>query len=67
MKNVLVFLVEVHLKPVLGYSSKIGYYKVDFCNVCVELHQVNMEIKMTLEQEIIELVYYNHKTLELVK
>ena len=56
MQDVLVFLVEAHLKPVLGYSSKIGHCKVDFCNVYIELYQVSIEIKAALEQEIIELV-----------
>jgi len=56
LKDTLVFLVEVYLKPVLGYSSKIDYCEVDFCNVHVELHWVSVEIKATLEQEIIELV-----------
>ena len=56
LQDILVFLVEAYLKPVLGYSSKVGYYKVDFCNVCVKLHKVGMEIKTTLEQKIIELV-----------
>ena len=44
MKDTLVFLVEAHLKPVLGYSSKIGHYKVDFCNVYVELYQISVEV-----------------------
>ena len=44
MKDAIVFLVEAYLKPVLGYSSKIGYYEVDFCNVHVELHQISTEI-----------------------
>ena len=39
MKDALVFLVEAHLKPVLGYSSKVGHCEVDFHNVCVELCQ----------------------------
>jgi len=56
LKDVLVFLVEVHLKLVLGYSSKVGHCKVDFHNVCVELCQVSIEIKAILEQEIIKLV-----------
>ena len=44
MKDVLVFLVEAHLKPVLGYSSKIGHYEVDFYNVHVKLCQISVEI-----------------------
>jgi len=56
LQNILVFLVEVHLKPVLGYSSEIGHCEVDFHNVYVELHWISAEIKVTLEQEIIELV-----------
>jgi len=39
-----VFLVEAHLKPVLGYSSKVGHCEVDFHNVRVELHQISVEI-----------------------
>jgi len=38
LKDALVFLVEAHLKSVLGYSSKVGHYEVDFCNVHVELY-----------------------------
>jgi len=44
LKDTLVFLVKAHLKLVLGYSSKISYCKVDFCNVHVKLHQVSIEI-----------------------
>ena len=50
MKNALVFLVEAHLKLVLGYSSKVGYYKVDFCNIYVKLHRVYTEVEITLEK-----------------
>jgi len=56
LQDVFVFLVEAYLKPVLGDSSKIDYYKVDFHNVYVKLHQISMEIKVILKQEIIELV-----------
>ena len=56
MQDALVFLVEAHFKLVLDYSSKIGHCKVDFHNVYVELYQISMEIKITLEQEIIKLV-----------
>jgi len=52
----LVFLVEAHLKPVLGYFCEIGHCKVDFCNVYVKLHQISAEIEAILKQEIIELV-----------
>ena len=44
MEDALVFLVEAHLKLVLGYSSKVGHCEVDFHNVCVELHQISTEI-----------------------
>jgi len=44
LKDALVFLVEAHLKLVLDYSSKVGYCKVDFCNVRVKLHQISIEI-----------------------
>jgi len=56
LQNALVFLVEAHLKPVLGYSSEISHCEVDFHNVHVELYQISAEIQTTLEQEIIELV-----------
>ena len=56
LKDALVFLVEAHLKPVLGYSSKVGYCKVDFHNVHVELHWISTEVYIALEQEIIEFV-----------
>ena len=56
MQNALVFLVKAYLKPVLGNSSKIGYYKVNFHNVYIELHKISTEVKMILKQEIIELV-----------
>jgi len=50
LQDVLVFLVEAYLKPVLGNSSEIDYYnKVNFCNVCIELYRINMEVKMILE------------------
>jgi len=38
LQSILVFLVEAHLKPILGYSSEIDHCEVDFCNVHVELH-----------------------------
>ena len=44
LKDALVFLVEAYLKPVLGYSSKIGHWEVDFHNVHVELCWVSAEI-----------------------
>jgi len=56
LQNTLVFLVEAYLKPVLGYSSEIGYCEVDFCNVYVELHWISTKIETTLKQEIIKLV-----------
>ena len=56
LKDALVFLVEAHFKPVLGYSSKVGHCKVDFHNIHVELCQISAEIQLALEQEIIELV-----------
>ena len=56
LQDALVFLVKTYLKPVLGDSYEIGYYKVDFCNVYVELYKVGMEIEMILEQKIIKLV-----------
>jgi len=56
LKNALVFLIEAYLKPVLGYSSKVGHCKVDFRNVHIELRWISMEIYPALKQEIIELV-----------
>jgi len=56
LEDALVFLVEAHLKPVLGYSSKIGHCKVDFRDVRVELCWISTEIQPALKQEIIELV-----------
>ena len=56
LQDTLVFLVEVYLKLVLGYSSEINHYKVYFCNICVKLHWISMEIQTTLKQKIIELV-----------
>jgi len=56
LQDALVFLVEAYLKPVLGCTSEISHCEVDFYNVLVELHWINMEIQTTLGQEIIELV-----------
>jgi len=56
LQDALIFLVEVHLKPVLGYSSEIGYCKVNFYNVHVELYRIGAEVEVTLKQEIIELI-----------
>ena len=44
MKDVLVFLVEAHLKLVLDYSSEVGYCKVDFHNVHVESGSVPLKV-----------------------
>jgi len=49
-------LQDVHLKPGLGYFSKISHYEVDFHNVYIELHWISMKIQATLKQEIIKLV-----------
>jgi len=56
LQDALVFLVEAHLKPVLGYFHEIGHCKVDFFNVYIKLHWISMEIEIILKQEIIELV-----------
>jgi len=47
LQDILVFLVEAYLKPVLGYSSEIGHCKVDFC--CVKLHGISIEVETILE------------------
>ena len=39
-----IFLVKAHLKPVLGYSSKIGYCEVDFHNVYIKLCWISAEV-----------------------
>jgi len=44
LKDALVFLVEAYLKPVLGYSSKVGHCEVDFRNVYVELRWISVEV-----------------------
>ena len=56
LQNTLVFLVKAHFKPVLGDSSEIGYYEIDFCNVCIELYKIITEVETILKQEIIKLV-----------
>ena len=56
LKNVLVFLVEIYLKLVLANSRKIHYYKVNFCNICIEIYRICMKLKAILDKEIIELV-----------
>jgi len=37
IEDSLLFLVEFYLKPVLDYTGKIGYCKVDLCNIKCEL------------------------------
>ena len=49
LKDTLVFLVEAYLKPVLGYSSKIGHCKIDFHNIYVKLHWISTEVEVILE------------------
>jgi len=49
VKNLLFFLIKFYLKSVLDYTSKIGYCKVDFCNIGGELCWVGMEVEVTLE------------------
>jgi len=56
LQDALVFLVKAYLKPILSDSSEIGYCKINFCNVHVKLCRISVEVKMTLKQEIIELV-----------
>ena len=38
IEDSLLFLVEFYLKPVLGYTSEIGYCKVDIYNIRDELY-----------------------------
>ena len=45
-----------YLKPILGYFSEVGYCKIDFCNVHVELCRISIEVETTLKQKIIELI-----------
>ena len=56
MQNALIFLVEAYLELVLGDSSKICYYEVDFYNVHIKLHRVYTKVEITLEQKIIKLI-----------
>ena len=56
MQDALVFLVETHLKLVLGYFCKGGHCKIDFYNIYVKLYQIYIEIQVILKQEIIKLV-----------
>ena len=44
LKDALIFLVEAYLKPVLDNPRKIGYCRINFCNVYIKLYSVNIEI-----------------------
>ena len=44
LKDVLIFLVEAYLKPVLGNPRKIGYCRINFCNIYIKLYRVSVEI-----------------------
>ena len=59
MQNIIVFLVEVHLKLVLGNFSEISHCEIDFYNVYVELYRISTKVETTLKQEIIKLVKFN--------
>jgi len=59
LQDAMVFLIEAHFKPVLGYSSEIGHCKVDFHNVYVKLYWISTEIQVILKQEIIKLVRFS--------
>ena len=56
LQDALVFLVKAHLKPVLGYSSEVDHYEVDFCNIHIKLCKISTEVEATLEQKVIKLV-----------
>jgi len=51
MKDFLFFLVD--LKPILSYASEVSYCEVDFHNIHWKLHQISIEVKTALEQEVI--------------
>jgi len=53
IEDSLLFLVEFYLKPVLDYTGKIGYCKVDLCNIKCELCYVGIEVEAILKQEIV--------------
>ena len=59
LQDILVFLIEAHLKLVLSNFYKVGYYKVDFYNVHIKLHGIGVKVEVILKQEIIELVRLN--------
>lgn len=44
LKDILIFLVKTYLKLVLDNLREIGYYKVDICNVYIELHEICVKI-----------------------
>jgi len=53
IEDSLLFLVEFYLKPVLGYTSEIGYCKVDLYNIRDELYWVSTEVEVALKQKFI--------------
>jgi len=49
LKDVLIFLGKTYLKIALDNSRKIGYCKVNLCDVCIELYRICVKIQITLK------------------
>jgi len=48
MEDFLFFLVKSYFEPVLSNVGEVDY-KVDLCNICCKLCQINMEVEVALK------------------
>jgi len=55
--NVSILLFQCYLKPVLYYSGYISHCEIDFVKVQFKNSQSGAEVKTTLEEEMMELVW----------
>ena len=55
--NTLILLFQCYLQPILYYSGHISHCKIDFVKVQFKNSWSGAEVKMTLEEEMMKLVW----------
>ena len=56
MINASILLFQCYLKPILYHSGHISHCKIDFVNIWLKESWSGVEIKTTLEEEMVQLV-----------
>jgi len=57
MMNASILLFQCYLKPVLYHSGHISHCKIDFVNIRLKESWSGAEVKTTLEEEMVQLVW----------